>query len=179
VSSELSLPQAAAQEAVLKALLDAIDAEYKAKRAEVQALIDEVREQTGVKPQVAAALPDGTVVAKVSVPDAKPAAVVTDEKAFTAWVRDNFPTEIERRFVTEVRGSFARRLLDEMTAAGTPRWVDQDTGELHEVPGVEVRPTRSTSHSVRFEKAGREDIAAAWRAGLLGQAAPAALLPGS
>lgn len=172
--SELTLPAAVAQEAVLKALLDAIDAEYKAKRAEVQALLDDAREQTGAT-QVAAKLPDGTQVAKVSCSEPKPEARVADDAAFLAWVRANYPSEIERRFVTEVRGAFAEKLLAQMTAAGVA--CDPETGEL--VPGVEIRATRSRSHSVRFEKSGREDIAAAWRRGELGGAAPAALLPGS
>lgn len=162
----MTLKELATREAILKALHDAIGEELKACRAAVQAGLDEAQETTGTR-QIAVSLPDGTVVAKVSLTEPKPAAVVTDETAFTAWVRDNHPTEVERRFVTEVRPAFATKILGEITAAGVPQWADPETGEIHDVPGVEIRATRARSHSVRFDKGGREAIGAAWRAGAL------------
>jgi ABC-type uncharacterized transport system YnjBCD ATPase subunit len=173
----MSLREAVAQEAVLKTLLDAIDTEYKAKRAEVQAQLDAARESSGVT-RVNAELPDGTVVAKVGVSDPKPEARVVDEKAFLAWVVKNYPDEKATRLVTEVRPAFRDLVLARVTAVGVSQWCDESTGELHDVPGVEVRATRSRSHSVRFESAGREAIAEAWRTGRLGTATPLALLPG-
>lgn len=163
----MTLKDNTTREAVLKALADAIAEELKACRAAVQAGLDEAQETSGTR-QIEATLPDGTVVAKISLTDPKPTAGVTDEGAFLAWVRDTHPSEIERQFVTSVRPAFATRVLAEMTAAGTPRVVDTETGEVHDVPGVQIRATRSRSHSVRFEKTGREDIAAAYRSGRLG-----------
>lgn len=164
----MSLKDAAAREAVLKALHDAIGDELKSVRAEVQAGMDEAKDTAGVR-QIAASLPDGTVVAKISLTDPTPAAQVTDPVAFTAWVRDHHPDKnaIMRRFVVEVRPATQVALLAEITAAGVAQWCDEETGEVHAVPGVEIRPTRSRSHSVRFEKAGREQVARAWQAGEL------------
>lgn len=168
----------ATREAVLKALYDAIGDELKACRAQVQAGLDEAQETSGTR-QIEAPLPNGSVVAKISLTDPKPTASVADEAAFLAWVRDSHPSEVERRFVTEVRPAFATRVLAEMTAAGTPRVVDTETGEVHDVPGVEIRATRARSHSVRFEKTGREDIAHAYRSGLLGHLVLPALTGGT
>ena len=161
----MSLQDAAAREAVLKALLDRIDVEYKKARAEVQAELDANR---GLQ-QVAAQLPDGRKVAKISLTDPDPAAVVTDPDAYLAWVRDQHPgtDNITRRMVTEVRPAFTTALLAELTAAGVPQWCDTETGEVHTVPGVQIKATRARSHSVRFEKTGRELVAEAYRAGLL------------
>ncbi|WP_224273989.1 hypothetical protein [Streptomyces sp. LS1784] len=161
----MSLADLAAREAVLKALADAIGDQLKAVRADVQAALDE---SVGVR-QVAALLPDGKQVAKVSLTDPAPAATVTDSEAFLAWVRDNHPDKdaITRRVVTEVRPATQTALLAEMTAAGVPQWCDTETGEVHTVPGVEIRATRARSHSVRFDKGGRDLVAAAWQAGEL------------
>ncbi|MFJ5070200.1 hypothetical protein ACIQC7_27705 [Kitasatospora sp. NPDC088556] len=161
----MSLADLAAREAVLKAVADAIGDELKQVRVEVQAALDE---NTGVR-QVAAVLPSGAQVAKVSLTDPAPAAVVTDPEAFLAWVRDSHPDKgaVVRRVVTEVRPATQTALLAEMTAAGVPQWCDTETGEVHTVPGVEIRATRSRSHSVRFDKGGRDRVAEAWRSGEL------------
>jgi hypothetical protein len=163
----VSLQDASAREAVLKALSDRIGDALKAVRAEVQAELD----AAAAVRQVEARLPDGKLVAKVSLTDPAPAATVVDPEAYLAWVRDHHPAgkdNVVRRFVTEVRPAFTTALLGELTAAGVPEWCDQESGVVHTVPGVEIRATRSRSHSVRFEKAGRELVAAAWQAGLLG-----------
>jgi len=162
----MSLNDAAAREAVLKALSDRIGEALKEARAEVQAELDAA---AGVR-QIEARLPDGKLVAKVSLTDPAPAATVTDPEAYLAWVRDRHPAgqaNVTRRLVTEVRPAFTTALLAEITAAGVPQWCDEETGEVHAVPGVEIRATRSRSHSVRFEKTGRELVAEAWQAGLL------------
>ncbi|MBV6697489.1 hypothetical protein KV557_10165 [Kitasatospora aureofaciens] len=161
----MSLADLAAREAVLKAVADAIGDELKAVRAAVQAELDANR---GVQ-QVAAVLPDGRQVAKVSLTNPAPAAVVTDPEAFVAWVRDHHPDEkaVTRRFVLEVRPATQAALLAEMTAAGVAQWCNTETGEVHTVPGVEIRATRARSHSVRFDKAGRDAVAEAWRSGEL------------
>lgn len=162
----MSLKDASAHEAYLKTLLDAVDAAYKAKRAEVQQLLDAAAEETGTR-QVAVTLPDGTEVAKVSLSSGSAEAKVVDEAAFTAWVLENFASEIERKFVTNVRPQFAKKILDELTAAGGTDWPDPETGVIHEVPGVAIAPARARTHSVRFGKTGRADVMAAWRDGQL------------
>jgi phage tail protein X len=162
----VSIQDAAAREAVLKALADRIGEELKKVRAEVQAELDANR---GLQ-QVAALLPDGRKVAKISLTDPDPAAVVVDPEAFLAWARDHHPAgeaNIVRRFVTEVRPAFTTALLAELTAVGAPEWCDRETGVVHAVPGVEIRATRARSHSVRFEKTGRELVAEAWASGQL------------
>lgn len=161
----MSLSELAAREAVLKALADEIGDQLKQVRAEVQVALDE---NVGVR-QVAAVLPNGKPVAKVSLTDPAPAAVVTDPAAFLAWVRDHHPdtNAVVRRVVTEVRPATQTALLAEMTAAGVPQWCDAETGEVHTVPGVEIRATRARSHSVRFDKGGRDLVAEAWQAGEL------------
>ena len=174
----MSLPDAVTREAVLKTLLDVIDAEYKATRAEVQQLLDEAAANHGLN-GADAKLPDGTKVAKVSISDPKPAATVTDQDAFLAWVRENRKDQVHSRLVVEVRPAFQTALLADMTAAGVAQWLDTETGELHTVPGVEIRATRARSHSVRFEKTGRADVAAAWRGGQLAELVQLALPGGA
>jgi hypothetical protein len=88
--------------------------------------------------------------------------------------------------IREVRPTFQALLLAEMTAAGVTKWVDKDTGEVHDVPGVEIKPARARTHSVTFTRAskklpggGRELVRAAWRGGALSEALPAlAAAPG-
>ena len=175
-----NLLELAREEATLKALADVVTDRLKAVRAETQAALDKAEQQTGTR-QVAAKLPDGTSVATLSLTDPKPEAKITDTAAFEAWVMREFPGEIERRFVAEVRPAFLDKVLGEMTAAGVARLVDKETGELHDVPGVEVKATRSRNHSLRFKPAGKEAIATAWQAGALavpGVAAPAAVESG-
>lgn len=161
-----NLLELAREQAALKALSDVVAERLKAVRAETQAALDAAEEQTGTR-QVAAKLTNGTSIATISLTDPKPEAKVTDADAFQAWVMSAFPGEIERRFVAEVRGAFLSKVLDEMTAAGVARIVDKETGELHDVPGVEVRATRSRNHSLRFKPTGRDDIAKAWSLGEL------------
>lgn len=160
----MSLNDLAQREAVLKALYDAIGDELKAARVEVQTALDTTNK--GVQ-QVAATLPDGTKVGTVSLTDPKPEAMVTDPKAFLAWVRENYETEIKRRVVTEVQPAFVSKILGEITAANTPQIIDSETGEIHKVPGVEIKATRSRTHSVRLSADGRKAIGTAWQAGEL------------
>jgi hypothetical protein len=162
----MGLLEAAENEAVLKALYDQVKDLYDAAREETQREFDEAKKTTGTT-RLTVEL-DGAPIATTSRTDPKPEARVTDLDLFTKWVRDNYPTEIHSRVVTEIRTAFTARLMKEMTAAGVPRWVDSDTGEIHEVPGVEVRATRKASHSVRLAEGAVEAISAAWQAGRLG-----------
>lgn len=154
------LQQLALEEASLKALSDAITDRLKEVKATMQeALID------GGIAKVEARLPNGTKVATISKSDAKPAAVVVDDKAFLEFVRRYSPHNVTTRLVTEVRPAYVTALLAEMTAAGVPEVADKDTGVVEDVPGVQVRATRTLTHSVRPTDGGKEAIAAAWRNG--------------
>ncbi|MFH8591236.1 hypothetical protein [Streptomyces rimosus] len=162
----MNVKDAVAREAILRALLDVIGTAYKQARAEAQQLLDAAEHDHGTR-QVAAALPDGRQIAVVSLTGGTAEAKVTDERAFTRWVAADFPTEVERRFVTTVRPAFAERILNDLTAAGRTAWADPETGVLHEVPGVRIAPSRARTHSVRLAKTGRTDVARAWRDGHL------------
>ncbi|MCG0066529.1 hypothetical protein L0F81_25145 [Streptomyces tricolor] len=168
----MNLKEAAAREAALKTLLDVVEAEYKAARAETRTALESAAETTGVR-QVAVTLPDGPDIATVSLSSGEAAAKVVDEEAYTAWVRDHYATEVERRFITAVRPAFTDRLLKQMTAAGAAEYADPETGVIHEVPGVAIAPARARTHSVRFKKDGRDQVMQAWREGRL----TAAILP--
>lgn len=176
----MNLRDLALEEATLKALADMVKERLTTVRAELQSGLDTAEKEAGTR-QIAATLPDGTTVATLSLTDPNPEAKVIDPDAFKAWVIEFFPSEIERRFVTEVREAFTTKLLAEMTAAGVPRVVDKDTGELHDVPGVAVKATRSRNHSLRFKPTGRSDIASAWQSGglqLPGVTGPAQITAG-
>ncbi len=155
-------PTLALEEAVLKSLADSVGERLKATRERMQAALE-----TSGATKLNASLPNGTKVGTVSQSTPKPKAVVTDPDALLAWVRETSPSEVASRVVVEVRPAYLAALLAEMTAAGAATVVDSTTGEVREVPGVEVRASRSASHSVQLVDGGREAIAAAWRAGHL------------
>lgn len=163
----MDIAQLALEEAALKALSDTVNDRLK----EVKNAMQEQLVGNGIS-KVTATLPDGTKVATISRSDAKPAAVVIDDDAFLAFVRSIAPGEISTRLVTEVRPAYRTTLLAQMTAAGVARIVDTETGELHDVPGVEVKATRALTHSVRPSTGGKEAIAEAWRTGQLAHLNP-------
>lgn len=158
----MDLAQLALEEAALKALADTVNDRLK----EVKNAMQEQLVNNGIS-KVTASLPDGTKVATISRSDAKPAAVVVDEDAFLKWVQSVARDEVSTRLVTEVRPAYRASVLAQMTAAGVARIVDTTTGELHDVPGVEVKATRALTHSVRPSTGGKEAIAQAWRTGQL------------
>lgn len=162
----MSLKEAAAREAYLKTLLDVVNDAYKEARTETQNLLDTAAEETGTR-QVAVTLPGGPDIATVSLSAGEGAAKVTDPEKFKAWVLDNFDSEIKREFVTSVQPAFEKKLLAELTAAGGTEWADPETGVIHEVPGVEIAPSRARTHAVRFKKDGRDQVMTAWREGRL------------
>jgi hypothetical protein len=161
----VSLKDAAIRAAVLGALADRINDELVTAKSELQAELKKAKAETGTR-QVGAELPDGRTVAKVTLVTPDPAAKVTDPEAFLAWVRDNRPDHIERKFVTEVRPAFVKALLAEMTAAGVAQWCDKETGEVHSVPGVQLQG-RAAYHRVTFEKDAADLVAEAWASGQL------------
>jgi hypothetical protein len=158
----MDMQELALEEAALKTLADAIGDRLKDVKAQMQEALNE----TGAS-RVEAKLPDGTKVATISMTSPKPAAVVTDPDLYLKWVREHSPANITSRLVTEVRPAYTTALLAEMTAAGTAEVADKETGVVEEVPGVEIKATRSRTHSVRPVDGGREAIAEAWRTGAL------------
>lgn len=166
-----ALKEAAEREVVLSTLLDEVKTAYNAARAETQKLLDEAKASMGVH-QIKPTLPDGTELATVSHRAGSAEARVTDDEAFLQWVIKTVPSEVDRRFVTEVRPAFAKMILDALTAAGVTDWADAE-GEIHSVPGVKIVPSRTKTHSVRFAKDGQERIMRAWRERTL----PARILP--
>lgn len=156
------MQQLALEEAALKTLADTILDRLKVVKADMQTALTE----SGAS-RVEAELPDGRKVATISRTTAKPAAVVVDPDAFLKWVQVNSPHNAVTRLVTEVRPAYTTGLLAEMTAAGTAEVSDRETGVVEAVPGVEIRATRSVTHSVRPTKDGAELIAEAWRSGAL------------
>lgn len=174
---------AVTRKAVLKALADQIGEELADASTEVQDLLDKQAAVTG-STKFDATLPDGTKVGSVSLTGGEPAARITNEDAFTDWVREAYPSEAVTEIVRSVRATFTARILAEMTAAGVPRIVDKTSGELHDVPGVEIKATRKRSHAMTFlrkSKArpndGRELVAQAWRTGDLASIILPALAP--
>lgn len=162
----MTLREAAEREAYLKTLLDAVNDAYKAARTETQQELDTAAQESGTR-QVAVSLPDGPDIATVSLSSGEAAAKVIDEEAFTAWVIANYDTEVERRFVTEVRASFRDKVLGALTAANGTEWADPETGVIQDVPGVAIAPSRARTHSLRFKAGGRDLAMAAWRDGRL------------
>ncbi|MCA1218863.1 hypothetical protein [Streptomyces sp. 8L] len=183
-----AIRDAVTRQAVLGALLDEIKNAYKDAKRDADDLLDSAYRASGTT-KTDATLPDGTKVGSVARQGGEREAMLVDEDAFRAWVRDTYPTEhvvefVPARVVTAVRPAFAGRVLAEATAAGTARYVDPVTAEVHELPGVELRPSRAASHRLTYTRgskaqptAGRDLVAAAYRAGALAEHLPAALAP--
>ncbi|MGW7001326.1 hypothetical protein ACWGCW_00510 [Streptomyces sp. NPDC054933] len=161
----MSLKDIATRTAVLSALADVINGELKAAKAELQEGLKAAKQESGTQ-QIGVSLPDGHDIGKVSLVQPKAAAVVVDEEAFRAWVRSVRPSEIVTRLVTEVRPAWAALVLKEVTAAGVAQWCDPETGELHDVPGVQMQG-RAAYTRMAVPDDGREAIAAAWQNGQL------------
>lgn len=162
----MSLKDAATRTAVLSALAEALNAELKTAKTELQAELKAAKEQTGTQ-QIGVALPDGQDVGKVSLVQPKAAAGVVDEAAFREWVRTVRPGEVTSRVVTEVRPAWRDLVLKQISAVGVVQWADPETGELHDVPGVEMQG-RAAYTRMTVPDEGKAAIAEAWRTGQLG-----------
>ncbi|MFJ7337849.1 hypothetical protein ACIQUU_31950 [Streptomyces sp. NPDC101116] len=173
-----SVRDAVTRQAVLGALLDQIKDAHKDAKREADDLLER-QYKAGGTTKTDAQLPDGTKVGSVSRQGGERPAQITDEESFRAWVRDTYPTEhvveiIPAQVVTTVRPGFAGKVLAEATATGAARYVDQATGVVHDVPGVEIRPSRAAQHRMTYTRGskaqpltGRQLVAAAWREGAL------------
>ncbi|MDX2986325.1 hypothetical protein [Streptomyces caniscabiei] len=175
---------AVTRQAVLGALLDEVKSAYKDAKTAADDLLDKAYKAGGTT-KFDALLPDGTKVGSSSRQGGEREAQVVDAEAFRVWVRDHYPTEhvvefVPAQVVTTVRPGFAGKVLAEATAAGTAKYVDPVTAEVHELPGVELRPSRAASHRLTYTRGskaqptdGRGLVAAAWRAGALVEHLPA------
>jgi hypothetical protein len=164
----MGLKETAARTAVLSTLADLIGAELKTAKAQLQTELKAAKQETGTQ-KVGVFLPDGRDVGTASLVQPKAAAVVTDEEAFLKWVMAVRPDEVVRRFVTEVRPAWQTLVLKELTAAGAPQWCDKETGEVHNVPGVQIQG-RAAYTRLTVPDEGTAAIAEAWREGLLFEA---------
>lgn len=172
----MNLKDAGLDVATLAALHEVIGDALKAARAEAQDALKAEKARTGTR-QITVDLPGGETVATITLVTPNPVAVVVDEAEFLTWAIKHCPSEIERRFVTEVRPAFLKALLKETSAAGAPRWCDKTTGVIHDVPGVKLQG-RAPYPRLEFTDTGREDVARAWRAGELAHVVLPELAPG-
>jgi hypothetical protein len=161
----MSMKETAARAAVLDTLHKAIGDELKAAKRELEDGLRAAKAETGTQ-KVAISL-DEQDIGTASLVQPAAAAVVADAEKFKAWVMDHYASEIERKFVTEVRASFTARLLKEMTAAGVAQWADPETGEIHDVPGVAMQG-RAAYTRMTVPDVGKQAIAQAWQSGALG-----------
>ena len=107
-----------------------------------------------------AKLPSGERVGSVTLAQGRVTARVVDERAFTAWVAERFPSEVVR----VVRESFAKAVLDAVRKHGG--WLDEATGELVTVPGVTVAEG-DPYPTVRLTQDAQQLVARAWQSGEL------------
>lgn len=169
----MSLKDTARTVAVLSTLADAIGDQLKTAKKELETGLRDAKKETGLQ-KIAVSLDEGQDVGTVSLVQPKAAAAITDAEAFTKWVLENFGTEIERKFVTSVKLGFQKKVLAEITAAGTAEWADPDSGVIHEVPGVQMQG-RASYTRLTVPDAGKAAIAEAWRTGQLGSTIPPAI----
>lgn len=176
----MSLKDTARTVAALDTLHKAIGDELKTAKRNLEDGLRAEKKKTGTK-SIGISLDDGPDIGTATIVQPDAAAVVTDAEKYKAWVMDHYDSEIERRFVTEVRAAFTARLLKEMTAAGAARWCDPETGEIHDVPGVAMEG-RASYTRLTVPGAGKAAIAQAWQSGSLelpGITGPAAVEGGA
>lgn len=155
-----TLPHDILREVALNALHKSIGGELTGIRTGVQSDLDGL----GIE-RLGARLPDGTRVATITVSNPQPKAVVTDEKAFVAFMEDFAPTEVMT--IKIVRPAYVTKVLDEMTKFGAAQLADPNGGELADVDGVEMQTARAASHSVTWDGDGLNAVIAAMRSGAL------------
>ncbi|MFH8993283.1 hypothetical protein [Streptomyces sp. NPDC017940] len=140
----------------MRARLDQAEELYDDVNREAAKLLDQQYQATrSVKADVT--LDDDTKFASVTRVGGEAAAQVIDREAFAAWVRDHFPDHWDYRIVparaeTIVDDAFAAAVLAAVDAAGTPQFADPESGEVHDVPGVMVKPVRSRYYRWTFTR---------------------------
>lgn len=161
----MSLKDTAARAAILDTLHKAIGDELKAAKRELEEGLRAAKAETGTQ-KISVSLDEGQDIGTASLVQPKAAAAITDAEKFTAWVIENFATEVERKFVTAVKPGFQKKLLDQITAAGVAEWADPETGVIHDVPGVEMQG-RAAYTRLTVPDAGKQAIGEAWQSGAL------------
>ncbi|MGI5353450.1 hypothetical protein ACQEU8_36715 [Streptomyces sp. CA-250714] len=163
-----SLRDLATQAAVLKLLSERVKQAQADVRKRTQAALDAAAERDGTE-RITAELPTGEAVATIGLRKGETGPVVTDEEALARWLREQWPAEqwTETRIVRTVKPWKLAELLGEMQAAGATKVVDKTTGEVLDVPGVVIKPTRARTHGITWRKGGKNATAAAWRTGAL------------
>jgi hypothetical protein len=123
----------------------------------------EIRDTWRPKDRLSAALPDGAVVAAVTLTSGRTTASVADIGAYEEWVRATHPEQIETvPATTRINPDFTARLTSAARKVGVA--VDAETGEV--VPGIEVT-TGDPYPMVKLADDARDEVAKAWRDGSL------------
>ncbi|MFE5674506.1 hypothetical protein ACFQ7B_00245 [Streptomyces erythrochromogenes] len=168
-----TLRELALEEAALDLLAGRVADAKKDVRKRMQAALDAAASRDGVE-RVVATLPNGEPVATISLRPGATGPVVTDEEALARWLRRTYPEQdwTTSRIVREVRPWKLAELIAQMDAAKATQIVDPDTGEVHDVPGVLIKPTRARTHSLLWKKTGKAEtgraaMGEAWRTGAL------------
>jgi hypothetical protein len=157
----VNLKESATRVAVLRVLRDTVDAAYEAERRTVLDGLRAARAEFALK-SIRVTLPDHTPVATITLIDPQPAVVVADEDAFTAWVAENHPREVET--LVRVRPGWQRKFLTHLAALDVV--ADPHTGEV--IPGLTaLSASAPRSFSLRPLPGGPEEITRAWRSGQL------------
>ncbi|MFF4751796.1 hypothetical protein [Streptomyces sp. NPDC001270] len=172
----------------MRARLDAAEALFEDANTEAtQLLAQQYKATKSTKADIT--LADDTKFATVTRVGGEAEAQVTDRAAFEAWVRDTFPEHFGFRIIparteTYVKDAFADQVLAAVTAANVTQYANPETGEIHDVPGVAIKATRSpyfrwlfTRTSKRQPLDGRELVAEALQTGHLDLDTPPALAP--
>ncbi|MGR3875728.1 hypothetical protein ACUXZZ_45165 (plasmid) [Streptomyces graminifolii] len=159
-TTNLSLPEQTLREAALTAIHKTIGDTLTGVRTDMQQTLDTL----GVE-RLAVTLPDGSRVGSITVTTPTPKPAITDQAAFLRFVEEIAPDEVTT--VKAVRPAYLKKLLDEMEKRGAAEIVDPEHGDITEVEGVEMQTARAATHSVTFEKSGRDALVAAATAGHL------------
>lgn len=157
----------ALEEAVLKTALGHLDARKKALAArydEVRTRLRTTLAQEDVDRQPVK-LPDGSKIGTVTYTPEKTGPKVTDEDALIAFLRTRARDQLDVKVVTTIRPAYLKALLAEIEQRGETQILDETTGELIDVPGVEFGTVRDAYHTYRPGKDATDAIAQAWRDG--------------
>lgn len=125
---------------------------------------EQIRGEWVIGDRNSARLPDGPVVASVTLNKGRTLAHISDGPVFEDWVKANHPDQIIEVTQTYVDPGYIARLLSAARKLGEA--VDAETGEI--VPGVEVG-TGEPYPSVRLADDARNHIAKAWADGSLAE----------
>jgi hypothetical protein len=167
----MNLKDTARTVAALDTLHKAIGDHLKTGKQELEAGLKAAKAETGTQKISISLDDDSPDIGTVSLVQPKAVAAVIDDEKFTAWVVENFATEVERKFVTAVKPGFQKKILDQLTAAGVTDWADPETGVIHEVPGVSMTG-RAAYTRMTITDVGKAAIPQAWREGRLASVMP-------